>query len=234
MIQDRPSWVNRPAIVAGIAFVIGAIVAGVVVAIILTSGDGDDNSTVDGNVTPGTTTTPVGTAAATITGTTTPGVSPTPPNLRNPDDALAAYVQAELGETYIGPCPQTPAGETPQGICSIELYRSAELVTFLVGPPFSEGIGEAVLTPAESGIWSVTFVPITNQPPVVGRQAVVIGAGDCLNFRASPGTGGESLSCQQDGNSADVVGGPQVADNVTWWQLKDLGWASVEFLQGAQ
>lgn len=230
MIQDRPSWVNRPAIVAGIAFLIGAVVAGVVVAIILTSGDDDNNSIVDGNVTPGTPTTPVGTGAATPG---TPAGTPTPLNPRNPDDALAAYVQEQLRQPYVGPCPQTQSGETQQGLCSIELYRSDELVTFFVGPPFSEGIGEAVLTPAENGVWSVTFVPITNQPPVLGRQAVVIGAGDCLNFRAAPSTSGEPLSCQQDGNSADVVGGPQVADGVTWWQLRDLGWASAEFLQGA-
>ena len=153
--------------------------------------------------------------------------------MRKPDDALAAYVQEELGQAYLGPCPQTQSGEAQQGICSIELYRSDELLTVFVGPPFREGMGEAVLTPAQSGVWSVIFVPITNQPPMLGRQAIVIGAGNCLNFRAAPSIGGEPLSCQQDGNRADVVGGPQLADDITWWQLKDLGWASGEFLQAA-
>ena len=233
MIQDRPNWVNRPAIVAGIAFLIGAIVAGVVVAIILTSG-GDDNATVDGNVTPGTTTAPIGTGEATVVGTATPGgPSPTPLNPRKPDDALAAYVQDQMRQRYIGPCPQTQAGQPPQGICSNELYRSDDLVTFVLGAPFSEGTGEAVLTPGENGVWSVEFVAITNQPPALGGQAVVYGAGDCLTFRAGPGRSQEALSCQIDGARGEVIGGPQTADGITWWQLRDLGWASGEFLQGA-
>jgi hypothetical protein len=232
MIQDRPSWVNRPAIVAGVAFLIGAIVAGVVVAFILTRGD-DNGPRANGNVTPATSTTPVGTSEATVVGATTPSVTGTPLNPRKPDDALAAYVQDQMRQRYIGPCPSTQAGQTPQGICSIELYRSDELLTVTIGPPFSEVVGEVVLTPGENGVWSAAFVARTDKPPAMGAVAIVYGAGDCLNFHAAPSKASDSLSCQQDGNRAAVIGGPQVADNITWWQLKDLGWASAEFLEGA-
>ncbi len=231
IIDPPPRWYSRPAAVGAVAFVVGAVVAGVVVAIILTRGDDNNDSGTKANGTPATSTPSTGTPPA--SGTATPGPSPTPLNPRKPDDALAAYVQEQLRQPYIGPCPQTQAGQTPQGICSLELYRSAELVTFVLGPPFSEGTGEAVLTPAENGVWSVEFVARTDRPPAVGAQAVVFGAGDCLTFRAGPGRAQQQLSCQIDGARAEVIGGPQTADGITWWQLRDLGWASGEFLQAA-
>ena len=232
MIVDRPRWYSRPAVVAAAAFVIGVIVAGAAVAIILTRGDDNNDSNANANVTPGTATASTSTPA--VSATITPGgPSPTPLNPRKPDDALAAYVQEQQHQPYLGPCPQETTGGVPQGICSIDLYRSAELVTFVLGPPFSEGIGEAVLTPGENGVWSVAFVARTGRPPVSGGQAVVFGAGDCLNFHAGPSKASQTLTCQLDGTKAEVVGGPQVADGITWWQLKDLGWASQEFLQAA-
>jgi hypothetical protein len=138
-----------------------------------------------------------------------------------------------MDETYVGPCPQEVVTPIPRGLCSIELYRSDAQVAFFVGPPFSEGVGEVLLLVDDDGVWGVTFVPITGQPPVLGGRAVVIGAGDCLTFRAGPGIAQESLSCQVDGNGGEVIGGPQTADDITWWQIKDLGWASGEFLQKA-
>lgn len=230
MIQDRPNWLSRPLVIGGIAFLAGAAIAGAVVAVVLLSGDdGDDNGgSVDGVVT--STVQPTGSPSP---GTGTPAGTAAPLNPRNADDALANYIQQELDQTYIGPCPQETAGEIPTGLCSIELYRSAELATFMVGPPFSEGIGEAVLTPSEDGVWTVAFVPLTNQPPVLGGQAVVVGAGDCVNFRSGPGTSSQTLTCQLDGTRAEVIGGPQTVDNVIWWQLRDLGWASGQYLQAA-
>ena len=229
MIQDPPSWVNRPAIVAGVAFLIGAVVAGVVVAVILTRGDDNSGSSVARRVTA----TPAATSAATVAGTTPPAVSLTPLNPRKPDDALAAYVQDQMRQRYIGPCPNSPAANVPVGVCSNELYRSAELLTVTIRPSNGAEAGELVLTPGQNGVWSAVFVAQTNRPPAIGAAAVVYGAGDCLNFHAGPSKASQTLSCQQDGNRADVVGGPQTADGITWWQLKDLGWASQEFLEAA-
>ena len=228
MIKDRPSWANRPAIVFAVAFIIGAIVAGVAVAFVLTHNDNKSTSSVQANSTPG-----AATGTPTVAGTSTPSVSPTPLNPRKPDDALASYVQGQMKQTYMGPCPQQRAGQTAQGICSIELYRSDKLVTFTIGPPFSGAVGEAVLQPAENGVWTVDFVGRTNRPPAAGAKAAVYGAGDCLNIHSGPSKAAQALTCPIDGTKADVVGGPQSADGVTWWQLKDLGWASQEFLETA-
>ena len=231
MIQERPSWLSRPWVIAGVAFVLGAIVTGVIVAIVL-SGGNDDDTGPGVVVTPNASTTPV-TPGEPTAGTTTPVATGTPGDPRDPDDALANYVQQELHQTYIGACPQTPPKQVANTICSVELYRSDQLATFNIGPPNSEATGEVVLTPGENGTWTVEFVAISGQPPALGSQAVVLGAGDCLTFRAGPGRTQEPLSCQIDGARGEVIGGPQTADNITWWQIKDLGWASGEFLQKA-
>jgi len=226
MIQDRPSWTSRPAVVAVIAFAIGAAVAGVIVAFVMSRGD-DNNSTAQATATPGTATgTPV------TTGTPI-GPTATPLNPRNADDALANYIQQTLHQTYIGPCPQAQSGQTPQGTCSKELYRSTDVVTFALGPAFSEAVGEAVLTPAENGVWTVDFVGKTSKPPALGGRPTVYGAGDCLNLHSAPSKSSPTLTCKLDGTTADVIGGPQVADGITWWQLKDLGWGSQEFLEAS-
>lgn len=223
MIQERSGWLSRPVIIAVIAFIVGAAVAGVVVAFVLANSLDDDDSSDGGDAT----------AVATVTVTSTPAVSPTPGDPRDADDALASFVSTELGETYLGPCPQEVVTPVPDGLCSVELYRSDEQVAFLLGPPFSEGTGEALMLVGENGVWEGTFIPITGSPPEVGADAVVIGAGDCLTFRSGPGTSQQPLSCQVDGTSGEVVGGPETVDDFTWWQLRDLGWASGEFLQHA-
>jgi hypothetical protein len=222
MIKDRPNPMNRPLVVGAAAFVLGAAVAGAIVAFVLISNDDDDGNSDGGSD-----------SMPTVTVTSTPPGTPTPGSPRDPDDALANYVNQELGEPYIGPCPQEVVTPMPEGLCSVELYRSDEQVAFGVGPPFSEGTGEALLLIGENGVWNVTFIPITGRPPEVGADAVVIGAGDCLTFRGGPGTGEQPLSCQVDGTQGEVIGGPQNVDNLTWWQLRDLGWASGQFLQHA-
>src|SRR3990170_522777 len=50
----------------------------------------------------------------------------------NPRDALAAYVQDQLGETYLGPCPPSDTGQLPQGLCSRSLYESDQLATYVL------------------------------------------------------------------------------------------------------
>jgi hypothetical protein len=137
-------------------------------------------------------------------------------------------VQRELQGAYIGPCTDTSAG----GVCSIELYRSDQLVAVFVGPAQSEGLGEAVLTRNEDGTWLVQFLlaPPPGSTVAIGQEAVVYGAGDCLRFREEPRLAGKELSCQPDGNKARVIAGPVEADGIAWWQLDGLGWGSGQYL----
>jgi hypothetical protein len=230
ILGERPgNWLNRPAVIAAIAFVVGAVIAGVVVALVLSTGGDGEESVVSATRTPAGATASLQTPG--VTGTPQPTPSPTTGNPRDVDDALATFVQRELGQPYLGPCPDETTSQFPQGICSIELHRDDLLVTFMLGPPFSEAIGEAVLTPDDTGIWEVTFVERSGEGGLaVGSVAVVFGAGDCLNFREAPGSSAAVLTCQLDGTSAEVIGGPEESGGTTWWQLEGLGWASGQYL----
>ena len=232
-------WLDRTGYTVLLAFIAGVAVA-VIVFIVILRFTGDDD---DGELQLVATSTASSTPAATPPVTALPGVSPTPSAAAtatpgaytDPDDALAAFVQRELNATYIGACPEEPAGETPQGVCSVDLYRSEDFVTAIVGPPFSEGIGEAVLTRNEDGTWSIEFLLAPQGGGVlsVGIEAMVFGAGSCLNFREEPRATGKVLSCQPDGATGRVAEGPVQADDVTWWRLDDLGWASAQYLAPA-
>lgn len=160
-----------------------------------------------------------------------------PTGASDPDEALEAFIREEFDAKHLGECPSElePGATPPDGVCSRELYRSAELVTFFVGAPFSEFFGEAVITKTES-TWSVDFVPFGELGATValGDDAVVYGAGDCLRFRTAPSTSADVMSCRIDGTRAEVVEGPVEADNHTWWRLEGLGWASEQYLRPAE
>jgi hypothetical protein len=211
------------------AFALGAIVAGIAIAIfIMRGGDNGDNSApAQRTGTPSSTGTPAtGTPAATpgvLTGTFT-----------KPADAVAAYVQQVLTETYVGPCPSS--GQAASGICSRSLYETDQLATYFLeraGPP--PVVGEAVLTVNPAGAWALDFIPAAAPAATiaVGANAVVYGAGDCLNFRAAASTSAQVTFCSPDGTRGPVVEGPAQADGKTWWRLEGLGWAVSDYLQPA-
>ncbi|MGB2695143.1 MAG: hypothetical protein WBD55_08145 [Dehalococcoidia bacterium] len=221
----------RPLIIAAIAFGAGAIIAVVIVLVIVFTVGGDDSN--DGSK-PQTNTTPTAPAAPTSAGPT-PDRTPATGAASRPDAALDEFIAEQFQADHIGDCPQEiPQGGPPKGICSKELYRSADLVTFLIGPPFSEFLGETVIT-REGDSWSLTFVAFgeLGATVAVGAGGVVYGAGNCLNFRTAPGTDADVASCQIDGTKSNVVEGPREADGRTWWRLDGLGWAAEEFLRPA-
>ena len=232
---------ERPALIAAVAFIGGAVVAAVVFFVIVSGGDNNGGpAQVRATGTAVTTTATRAPRTPTSVDTATPATTPTstPKPTNDPEDALAGYVQNELHETYVGGCPQEPPpGGAPQGICSIQLFRGDDLVTYNLGHPLSDGIGEAVLTKQNDGSWSISFI---SMPPVggsqlsVGAQAVVLGAGNCLNFREEPSRLAKIVSCEIDGTRAQVAEGPVAADDIMWWRLEGLGWASDEFIFPAQ
>ncbi len=224
------NWLDRPGYVAIAAFVAGAAIAGIVVAVILTRGGGNNEKpSAQTTATAIATGTPTPAATGTATAATT---TPTPARFRSPADALAAFVQQQFGQTYLGPC--IANNQTP-GICSHNLYESDQLATYTLAGTPDRG-GEAVLTVAQDGTWTVDYVPAASPGASfgVGSEAVVYGAGDCLNFHPEASTGSQPSTCQLDGTKARVTDGPVQAGGITWWKLAGFGWASAEFLQPAQ
>ncbi len=228
-------WLDRSGYVTVAAFVVGALIAGIVALVVLLVRDGGDG---DGSEISATATAlpPAATATDAAAGTPTATSIPTavPTGFSDPDEALAAYVNDQLQSIYIGECPRSlPSGQAPpEGHCSIELYRSDVLVTFNVGRLATEALGEAVVIPNADGSWSLTFL---NFPPLdaqiaVGADAMVFQAEDCLRVRAAPTTSASVASCQIDGTRGRVIDGPVDADGETWWRLESLGWASSSYL----
>lgn len=225
------NWLTRPGYIAILAFLAGgALAAAAVLIFTQCGGDGGDGAparrtAVLGTSTPGSTT-PGATIAPPATGT--PAATPTPGSALDPDETLANYVRVELNAEYVGPC----SAARTNGYCSSEYYRGEDLVTFGLGLTNSEFSLEAVLTRNEDGTWSVTSfgLPSGAVPLQLDAQAVVYGAGSCLNFREQPSIGAAVVTCQLDGTRARVDDGPVAADGVSWWHLEGLGWASAEFL----
>ena len=229
-------WLDRSGYVTVVAFAGGALIAGIVALVVVLVRDGGDG---DGGETSATATPPAATATAGPVATPTAPPIPTaaPTGFSDPDEALAAFVNNQLQSIYIGECPLSlsPGQATPEGHCSIELYRSAELVTFNVGRYATEALGEAVVLPDAEGSWSLTFLdfPPLDAQITAGADAMVFQAGDCLRFRDAPSTSANVTSCKIDGTGGRVIDGPVEADGVTWWRLDSLGWASDSYLAPA-
>ncbi len=71
----------------------------------------------------------------------------------------------------------------------------------------------------------------------IGSRVQVSGTGAAgLNLRIAPGTGSERVTVAAEGSLFIVAGGPQEADGLTWWLLKDEsnpereGWGAANFL----
>jgi hypothetical protein len=209
-------------------------VTSILIAVLATACGGDDDDDDGGSTseTPANAATPE--ASASSANGTPSGPTPTLEAFMNARQTVDSYIRNQLGEDHAGPCPTgTAPPQPPQGLCSTQLFESAELTTFLIGVPYSEGIGELVLTRDAAGqVWTVTFVtaPVLGQPLAVGKTAVAFGAGDCLRFRQTPALNGQVATCQLDGTTGAVVEGPVMAGGITWWRLEGLGWASAEFL----
>jgi hypothetical protein len=78
-----------------------------------------------------------------------------------------------------------------------------------------------------------TFTPTPNVPDTiqVGVAVVVVNA---VNFRQDASLTAQIIRTLGEGEVLDVVGGPQSANDLTWWQLRDPngteGWAAQDYI----
>jgi hypothetical protein len=79
------------------------------------------------------------------------------------------------------------------------------------------------------------------QPPASpelapGDSAVVRAGGTCLNVRPAPAAD-PPLACLEEGTIVSIIGGPQSANGMTWWQITAgtvTGWSAGQFLAKVQ
>jgi len=89
-------------------------------------------------------------------------------------------------------------------------------------------------TPVPTATPSPTPTATPVPPPTEIAVGVFVRVVDGVNFRTEPTTTGQLIRSLADGVVLEVIGGPQQADNLTWWQLKDvdgsIGWAASQYL----
>lgn len=115
-------------------------------------------------------------------------------------------------------------------------------VTLLEGPRKADGLAWWRVSAADGTEgWSVERVDEeqTLQPPlVIGGQATVYPlSGDRLNVRQGAGRSFEIVTQLEPGIEVTLIGGPEIADNFRWWQIRMPdgleGWA-VDEAEGEQ
>ncbi|MEX1254579.1 MAG: hypothetical protein WEE64_09575 [Dehalococcoidia bacterium] len=237
MLEPEPQddLLSRPEFRAGASAVVGGVVGGLIVLIVVLMFGGDDGGNGDDEqvVTTPAAATATQAAGATPQPSAAPTVTTTPAGPTDPVEALEAFLSDEFGEPHIGDCPQEiPPSGVPDGYCSTNINDSNDLKAYFIGPPFSEGVGEVVLTRRPDGSWDATFVaaPPLGELISVGKDAMVYGTGSCLRFHPEPKQDSPVTTCKFDGTTAPVVEGPVEDGDVTWWRLEGLGWGSGQFL----
>ncbi|MGI6379934.1 MAG: SH3 domain-containing protein [Anaerolineae bacterium] len=70
----------------------------------------------------------------------------------------------------------------------------------------------------------------------VGESVKVVNTGGAgLNMRAGAGTGHAKVKTLAEGATVEIIGGPEEANNYTWWQVRDsggaTGWVVQTYLQ---
>ncbi|HHX65057.1 MAG TPA: SH3 domain-containing protein [Chloroflexi bacterium] len=123
------------------------------------------------------------------------------------------------------PTPEaTPEGEV--GDVTPTRQALPPLPTFTATPP---GVTTPT-APAEQG----EEEPASAPDLAIGSTAVVSSGGSGLNMRAGAGTGHARVKTLTDGSTVEIIGGPQDANDYTWWQVRDeagtTGWVVVEYL----
>lgn len=104
------------------------------------------------------------------------------------------------------------------------------LAFLLVRPELDVRPGPAWTPPAAAAAPTATTPPPAPQGAerglAIGRTAQVITAA-AVNLRRTPGylnkPAGDILGTVLRGAAVEIIGGPQTADNLTWWQVRSDG-----------
>jgi hypothetical protein len=100
----------------------------------------------------------------------------------------------------------------------------------------SDGTPGAVPTFALEGP-TLPPVILSPTPVTIAIGQTVLITEDQVRLRASPGLDGELISYLAIGTQFTVIGGPQQASSLTWWQVEDptqplvRGWVAADYLE---
>ena len=79
-----------------------------------------------------------------------------------------------------------------------------------------------------------TFTPTLPAPDTIAPGGYVV-ISNGVNFRKTASTTAQIIRTLGQGEVLEVIGGPQAANDLTWWQLRDPngaeGWAAQDYLK---
>jgi len=150
-----------------------------------------------------------------------------------------------LGWLIWRPGPEQQAVTTPQASPTVlaQAPTATPMPPTQVVPPTSTNT--ATVAPTSPAVPSATPTATDTPTPtpsptsalsiaVGGRVRVGDTNGANLRLRASPGLDSITFKIVSDGAVLEVLGGPEKADNYTWWRLKDevgaVGWGAENWL----
>ena len=173
----------------------------------------------------------------------TPTPTQAPTGSGPPEQALARYVETELGKTFFEDCSKAQPGEDAGKICSIFRGERSGQRAYVLGLVASEPSQWAILE-QQGGAWKVVYAPkisfdTSGLPGVpwslkTGVDVVVVGtAPDCLNVHTEPKlVQGNAVDCIKDGAKIKLSAGPVEADGYQWWQVEGrAGWVVADYLR---
>lgn len=161
------------------------------------------------------------------------------------DAALAAVGNFVLSvqKEYAGDCATSGAPQDATKLCSTQKgergnQRAYQLVQMGGQPAYwliVQQAGQAWTiasnTAIKQGNVSTPGIP---WPLTIGAEVVIAGVAPdpCLNVRDAPGLNSNAVDCVKDGTRIKLFAGPQVVDNIAWWQIEGrTGWVSGDFLR---
>ena len=120
-------------------------------------------------------------------------------------------------------------------------FASAPTATFAIITPtpteYVPPTATPYVAPTDTPIAPTQAVDANNAPIGVGAKVKIVDTGPTgLNFRKTPARAGERIRSLPEGAIYDVVGGPQNADGLVWWELRDpsdntTGWGAGDYMR---
>jgi len=168
-------------------------------------------------------------------------VTPTPSDTNSPQQALEQYIREQLGKEYAGDCSTSIVPPSEGKVCSAAKGERGNKKAYLVGVSSFE-FNLWVFLANEGRDWKVESaqpvkaetanVPGAPWPLQKGAKVIVLGTGNCLNVRSSPGIKEAAVDCLADGTTIVLEEGPIEMDGFQWWRPQDRsGWVAGDWLR---
>jgi hypothetical protein len=155
--------------------------------------------------------------------------------------ALESYVRDMLTLEYAGDCSASILPKGEGRVCSTFKGERQGQRAYILGASSYESTTWVFLR-QDGGNWQVyatqpvkpdtANVPGAPWPLEKGAKVIVLGTGNCLNVRVSPGINEAPVDCLADGTEVTIAEGPLEMDGFQWWRLEDRsGWVAGDWLR---